>query len=117
MNPAKKAARRLSAILVADLVGYTGRMRLDQEGTYREVKADLAGLFLPKVKARRGRVVKTMGDGLLAEFRSVVDCLECALDVQKAITAEKPGPEALKYRLAIDVGEIIREGGDIYGNG
>jgi adenylate cyclase len=119
MAPERDVARRLSALLVADLVGYTERMGADEMATYRHVKEDLAGLFAPKIQAHRGRVVKTTGDGVLAEFASVVDCAECAMDIQTAIAAGQADPgrsPRYSYRIAINVGEIIIDRSDIYGD-
>ena len=118
--PERGVARRLSAILVADLVGYTAQMRVDEKATYRQVKADLTTVFMPCIKAHRGRVVKTMGDGLLAEFASIVDCVECAMELQPEIGRRQehvPEDSRFLYRIAVNVGDIIIERGDIYGDG
>jgi adenylate cyclase len=120
MAAQRDVARRLSAILVADLVGYTEQMRTHEASTHARVKADLAGLFTPKIEAYRGRVVKLMGDGLLAEFASVVDCIECAREVQPAIAAGQsalPEHARFAYRIAVNVGDVIVEPDDIYGDG
>jgi adenylate cyclase len=120
MTPRKDVVRRLSAIFVADLVGYTEQMRTDERSTHERVKADLAGLFAPKIEAYGGSVVKLMGDGLLAEFASVVDCVECARDVQPAIAAgqsQLPEHSRFKYRIAVNVGDVIVEPNEIYGDG
>ena len=120
MKPARGDVRRLSAILVADLVGYTEHMRADETATHRQVKADLNALFLPKISAHHGRIVKTMGDGILAEFPSVVDCVECAIEIQPALMARHanvPKNSRFIYRMAVNVGDIIIERNDIYGDG
>jgi adenylate cyclase len=120
MNPAKSIIRRLSALLVADLVDYTAQVRANEKATLQKVKTDLTQLFIPKIKSNRGRLVKTTGDGLLAEFASVVDGVECAIEIQPLVAAQQAGvpPEKqLRYRIARHVGDIIVEPGDIYGDG
>ena len=120
MNRTKNVVRRLAAILVADLVGYTEHMRADETATHNRVQSDLNTLFLPKIREHNGRVVKTMGDGILAEFASAVDCLECAIEIQPAITAKQadmPNDSHFLYRMALNVGDIIVEHDDIYGDG
>jgi TolB-like protein len=116
----KRVVRRLAALLVADAVGYSGRMREDETATHHLVMADLASLLAPSVREHGGRVVKTTGDGLLAEFSSVVDCVQCALQIQEAVAGRpSAGPEErrLLYRIGINLGDIIVEPDDIYGDG
>src|SRR3954451_10025361 len=81
----ERVERRLSAVLVADLVGYTEHMHGAETTTYQQVKSDLSTIFEPRIAAHRGRIVKTMGDGILAEFASVIDCIECAMDIQPTL--------------------------------
>jgi TolB-like protein/class 3 adenylate cyclase len=113
-------ARRLSAILVADAVDYTAHMQRDENSTYRRVRSDLDNIFTPLIEAHGGRVVKTMGDGVLAEFPSAVDCVTCALEAQSALD-ERPSdgsaPPPLAYRMAVNVGDLISENGDVFGDG
>jgi adenylate cyclase len=111
--------RRLAAIMVADMVGYTEHLLADEEATHRQLTADIDSLFVPRIKSGGGRIVKETGDGLMAEFHSVVDCLECSIDVQKEIERRRAGlPEGqrFRYRIAINVGDIFGERGDIYGD-
>src|SRR5262245_14108515 len=118
--PVRGVARRLAAILIADLVDYTAQMRVDEGATYKRVKAHLTDLFIPCIKAHRGRIVKTMGDGLLAEFASAVDCVECAKELQIASLKEQqdvPAHGRYLYRIAVNVGDLIIERNDIYGDG
>jgi adenylate cyclase len=116
----KRVVRRLAALLVADAVGYSGRMHEDETATHHLVMADLATLLAPSVREHGGRVVKTTGDGLLAEFSSVVDCVQCAVQIQEAVASRRSaGPEEgrLLYRIGINLGDIIVEPDDIYGDG
>jgi adenylate cyclase len=114
----ERVERRLSAVLVADLVGYTEHMHGAETTTYQQVKSDLSTIFEPRIAAHRGRIVKTMGDGILAEFASVIDCVECAMDMQPTL-AGRGGIEAssFAYRMAINVGDLIADKDDIYGEG
>jgi adenylate cyclase len=116
----KKVVRRLSALLVADLVGYVGKMQADETSTHNQVQADFNALLVPRVRAHHGRVVKTMGDGLLAEFSSVVDSVQCAVEIQRAMGARRPSsPEKprFQYRIAINLGDVIIENDDVFGDG
>ncbi len=106
--------RRLTAILAADLVGYTRLMGADEAGTLRRL-TDLRRAFLePLIDEHRGRVVKLMGDGLLVEFASVVDAVACALAWQRGVS-ERDGE--LRFRIGINLGDVIVEDGDIHGDG
>ena len=112
--------RRLAAVLIADVVGYVRLSQADEEGTRTRFRTDLGEVFEPAIAAHHGRVVKTMGDALLLEFRSVVDALRCAIEVQR-IKAER-NPEVsetkrLVYRIGINLGDVIVEGDDIHGDG
>jgi TolB-like protein/class 3 adenylate cyclase/Tfp pilus assembly protein PilF len=110
--------RRLAAIMVADAVGYSRWMEADELATHRQFKLDLSQMFLPMVEAYRGRLVKTTGDGLFVEFGSVVDAARCAAEVQtkfRARDAAIPIGRRLLYRIGINVGDIIVEDNDIYG--
>ena len=112
--------RRLAAILAADVAGYSRLMGEDEEGTLARLKAIRRELGDPKIKEHRGRIVKTTGDGLLVEFPSVVDAVRCAVEVQREMAARNAEvPEALRieFRMGINLGDIIRDGRDIYGDG
>jgi class 3 adenylate cyclase len=112
--------RRLAAILAADAVGYSRLMATDEEGTFRTFRALLHDLIGPKIAEHRGRIVKTTGDGLLAEFQSVVDALRSAVEIQNEM-AERNGQIAverqIKFRIGIHQGDIIADAGDIFGDG
>jgi len=106
--------RRLAAILSADVVGYSKRMAEDEDGTLSLLKAHRRDLFDPAVVRYRGRIVKLIGDGVLVEFSSVVDAVECAIAVQEALD-EKAGE--VNLRIGINLGDVIIDGDDIYGDG
>jgi class 3 adenylate cyclase/TolB-like protein/Tfp pilus assembly protein PilF len=112
--------RRLAAILAADVVGYSRIMGADEVGTLRRLRAYRGELIDPAIAARRGRIVKTTGDGLLVEFASAVDAVACAITVQRALAERNEGqPEErqLVFRIGINVGDIIIEANDIFGDG
>jgi adenylate cyclase len=106
--------RRLAAILAADVVGYSSLMAEDEAGTLEALRTHRRELFEPETERHGGRTVKLMGDGVLAEFPSVVQAVECALAVQKAL-AEGGGP--IRLRIGINLGDVIADGDDIYGDG
>ncbi len=104
----------------ADVVGYSRMMEADEQGTLARLKANRSSIFDPEVAAHGGRIVKLIGDGALAEFASVVSAVECALAIQSATTeAGRDLPEArrLRYRIGVNLGDVIVEGDDIYGDG
>jgi adenylate cyclase len=107
--------RRLAALLNADVVGYSRLMSKDEAGTLRALKAYESRIIDPTITEHKGRIVKRMGDGYLAEFASVVDAVECALAWQQHPTAEDEQP--LKFRMGVHLGDIIVEAEDIYGEG
>ncbi len=112
--------RKLAAILAADVVGYSRLMGLDEEGTLEQLKEHRRVLFDPKIIEHRGRIVKTTGDGLLVEFASVVDAVRCAVEVQRGMAernAEADPERRLEFRIGINVGDVIIDGDDIYGDG
>ncbi len=112
--------RRLAAILAADVVGYSRLMGEDEAGTLERLKALRRGLVQPKIAEHGGRIVKLMGDGLLAEFPSVVEAVHSALEIQNEIIRrepDRPDAERLRLRIGINLGDIIVEGGDVYGDG
>jgi adenylate cyclase len=111
--------RRLAAILVADVVGWSRQMERDEEATLRALKRIRAEVIDPAVSQHRGRIVKSTGDGVLIEFASVVDSLRCALEIQESlarhpIQAEDP---ALQLRIGVNLGDVIVDGDDIFGDG
>jgi adenylate cyclase len=112
--------RRLIAILAADVAGYSRLMGADEEGTHERLKAHLAQLVEPKIKEHRGRTVKNTGDGLLAEFSSVVDAVRCAVEIQRGMAErepEVPEQQRIRFRIGINLGDVIAEGEDIFGDG
>ena len=116
----KRVVRRLTAILAADVAGYSRLMGADEEGTLAALKALRSELIDPKVAEYQGRIVKTTGDGALVEFASVFDAVRCALDIQRATLARNSGiPEdrRIEFRIGINIGDIIIDEADIYGDG
>jgi adenylate cyclase len=116
----ERVERRLTAILVADVVGYSRLMGADEEGTLERLRALRRELVDPKIAEHRGRLVKTTGDGLLIEFGSVVDALRCAVDVQREMTERNTGvplDDRIELRIGINMGDIVVEDGDIFGDG
>jgi class 3 adenylate cyclase len=114
------AMRRLAAILAADVAGYSRLMGADEEGTHERLKALRRELLDPKIAEHRGRIVKTTGDGMLVEFASVVDAVRCAVEVQQGMAARNSGVEAdnrIELRIGINLGDVIVEPDDIYGDG
>ncbi|MDC9809207.1 adenylate/guanylate cyclase domain-containing protein [Rhizobium binxianense] len=112
--------RRLAAILIADVVGYSRLSRIDEEGTRARFQADQDDVFEPAIERHHGRLVKTMGDGLLVEFQSVVDALRCAVEVQQRKATQNTAAlpqHRLEFRIGINLGDIIVEGWDIQGDG
>ena len=108
--------RRLAAIMSADVAGYSRLMGKDEAGTLSALKALRKDVFAPQVTAHKGRVVKLMGDGALVEFPSIVNAVNCAIAVQRAL-ADRATDEAIRLRIGINLGDIIIEGSDIYGDG
>lgn len=112
--------RRLAAILAADVVGFSRMMGADESGTLERLKALRRELVEPCIKARSGRIVKLMGDGLLAEFRSVVEAVQCAANIQEGMAGREldlPETERISLRIGVNLGDILVEGTDIYGDG
>ena len=117
---AMASTRRLAAILAADVAGYSRLMGTDEEDTHERLKAHLRELVDPKIKEHRGRIVKNTGDGLLAEFVSVVDAVRCAVEMQRAMAdrnAETVEDKRITFRVGINLGDVIAEKDDIYGDG
>jgi len=114
------ATRRLAAILAADVAGYSRLMGADEEGTLERLKAHRRQLIDPKIAEHHGRIVKTTGDGLLAEFPSVVDAVRCAAEVQRGMLDREPDipdERRVRFRIGINLGDVIAEDGDIFGEG
>jgi adenylate cyclase len=112
--------RRLAAILAADVAGYSRLMGADEEGTLERLKALRRELLDPKIAEHRGRIVKTTGDGMLVEFASVVDAVRCAVAVQQAMPEQNTGvatENRIGLRIGINLGDVIVEGDDLYGDG
>jgi adenylate cyclase len=112
--------RKLSAILAADVVGYSRLMGVDEEGTLERFKAHRTELIDRKIAEHQGRIVKTTGDGLLVEFSSVVDAVRCAVEIQRDMAernADLPQDRRIDFRIGINLGDIIVDGDDIYGDG
>jgi adenylate cyclase len=112
--------RRLAAILAADVVGYSRLMGADETGTLNRLKSLRKELVEPNIRQRRGRIVKLMGDGLLAEFPSVVEAVQCAVSIQEGMPQRETeiGEERrIRLRIGVNLGDIIGEGSDIYGDG
>lgn len=116
----ERVQRRLAAILAADVVGYSRLIGLDETGTRARFNEHLQNLIEPAIDEHRGRLVKTMGDGFLVEFGSVVDAVQCATDIQNAIALNQnsePEERKMLFRIGIHLGDVIVEGEDIHGDG
>jgi len=112
--------RRLAAILAADVAGYSRLIGDDEEGTLNRLRSIRAEVTDPKIREHRGRIVKTTGDGLLVEFTSVVDALRCASEIQSVVAegnANAAAEKCIEFRIGINVGDIVVEDGDIFGDG
>jgi adenylate cyclase len=117
---AMASTRRLAAILATDVAGYSRLMGADEEGTHERLKAHFAQLVDPKIREHRGRIVKNTGDGLLAEFASVVDAVRCAVEVQRGMIdreTEVPEGQRIRFRIGINLGDVIADEHDIFGDG
>ena len=114
------STRRLAAILAADVAGYSRLMGEDEEGTHARLQTHLRELVDPKIEEHRGRIVKNTGDGLLAEFPSVVDAVRCAVEVQRGMIdrePEVPDERRIRFRMGVNLGDVIVEEHDIFGDG
>src|SRR6266481_2014935 len=112
--------RKLAAILAADVAGYSRLMGVDEEGTHERLKVHLRDLVEPTIAEHRGRIVKTTGDGFLADFSSVVDAVRGAVDIQRGMAernASIAATERIEFRVGINLGDVIVEVGDIFGDG
>jgi len=111
--------RRLAAILAADVVGYSRLMGADELGTFERIRAHRKELFEPEIARYRGRIFKLMGDGLLAEFGSVVDAVNCAVALQRSMLLRNDGisnEQRIDVRIGINLGDVILEDGDRHGD-
>src|SRR5580700_8772603 len=114
------ATRRLAAVLAADVVGYSRLMGVDEEGTHERLKAHLRDVADPKIREHHGRVVKSTGDGFLAELSSVVDAVRFAVELQRHMAernSDVPEERRIDFRIGINLGDIIIEEHDIFGDG
>lgn len=112
--------RRLAAIVAADMVGFSRQMQADEVGTLQRLKQVQSELIEPEIASRNGRVFKTTGDGFLAEFASAIDALNCSVAMQRAVGVRNdplPEPERMLFRVGINIGDIIVEGDDVFGDG
>src|SRR6266849_5534827 len=119
-RPGDRVDRRLAAIMAGDIAGYSRLMGIDEEGTLRQLKAHRKELRDPKITEHRGRIVKTTGDGMHVEFVSVVDAVRYAVDVQRGMAernADVAPDRRIEFRIGINVGDIISDENDIYGDG
>jgi adenylate cyclase len=116
----QRPQRQLSAILAADVAGYSRLIGLDEEGTLARLKELRRTTIDPKINEHRGRIVKTMGDGLLVQFASAVDAVRCAVDIQRQMAEQNSGADQgrqIELRIGINVGDVVIDGDDIYGDG
>jgi adenylate cyclase len=116
----ERVERRLAAILAADIAGYSRLMGVDEEGTLAALKVLRKSLIDPKIAEHRGRIVKTTGDGALVEFASPVDAVRCAGEIQRGMSernAAVPSDRRIEFRIGINVGDIVIDAGDIFGDG
>jgi adenylate cyclase len=117
---ALRVERKLAAVLAADVVGYSRLMEADEEGTHARLKALRKELIQPRIADHAGQIVKLTGDGALVEFPSVVEAVLAAVDIQRAVTEHQAGvPEAerIAFRIGVNLGDVIHDENDIYGDG
>jgi adenylate cyclase len=118
--PEISPVRRLAAVLAADVAGYSRLMGRNEEGTFERLMAHRRALVEPKIVEHHGRIVETTGDGILAEFASVVDAVRCAVEMQRGMAERNTGipiDERIEFRVGINLSDVIIEGDDIYGDG
>jgi class 3 adenylate cyclase len=114
-----RIGRHLAAIFAADVAGYSRLMGADEEGTHAQLRAHRSELCNPAIERHRGHIANTAGDSILAEFASVVDAVTCAVEIQRGIVgrnAEVSPDKRLEFRIGINVGDVITDGGDIFGD-
>src|SRR6478736_4869369 len=113
-----RVERRLAAVLAADVAGYSRLMGADEVGTLSGLKAVRREIVDPAIAAHKGRIVKTTGDGMLVEFASAVDAVSCAVEVQGKMAEQAESvPQKIAFRIGINIGDLIIEGDDIFGDG
>ena len=120
MDEQQRTERRLAAILAADVAGYSRLMSRDEEGTLQRLKGHLGELIEPHIAAHRGRIVKRTGDGLLVDFASAVEAVRCAVAIQAGMADRNrgaPDEARIEFRIGINLGDVIIEGEDIFGDG
>src|SRR5215472_4086220 len=116
----ERVQRRLAAILAADVVGYSRMMQADEAGTLATLKSRRTEILQPLVSKHHGRIIKVMGDGVLVEFASAVAAVSCAVALQEAMAVANEGAEESRrvvLRIGINLGDVMVEGGDLYGDG
>src|SRR5215475_7150689 len=112
--------RKLAAIVAADVAGYSRLMSADEEGTLAQLKAHRRAVVDPRIKEHRGKIVKTTGDGMLVEFASAFEAVSCAVDIQRGMAernAGVPQNKRIEFRVGINIGDIIHDSNDIFGDG
>lgn len=115
-----RVGRHLAAIFAADVAGYSRLMGADEEGTHAQLRAHRSELCNPAIERHRGHIANTAGDSILAEFASVVDAVTCAVEIQRGVVgrnAEVSPDKRLEFRIGINVGDVITDGGDILATG
>ena len=115
-----EVTRKLAAVMAADVAGYSRLMGMDEEGTLSAMNALLADIVEPCIAAHQGRIFKKVGDGFLAEFASVVETVCCALEIQEFVdktNANLPSETRIEFRIGINLGDVMVEGDDLYGDG
>jgi class 3 adenylate cyclase len=116
----RNIVRKLRTIVALDAAGYSRLMGQDEEGTHAALQSHIREVVLPAIAAHRGRSVKTTGDGLLAEFASVVEAVQCCLDIQGAMAERNepvPAARRIEFRIGVNIGDVIIDGDDIFGDG
>src|SRR5712692_6039388 len=116
----ERVQRRLAAILFADVVGYSRLIEQDETGTLAALKERRSNILAPLVAHHQGRIVKVMGDGVIVEFGSAVNAVACAIELQKKMTeagAGEPNDRRVVLRIGINLGDVVVDGGDLYGDG
>ena len=112
--------RRLAAVLAADMAGYSRLMEIDEDGTLARLRTHRIELIDPAIVKNQGNIIKTTGDGMLVEFQSVADAVKCAVEIQERMkrrNADVPEDQRIQFRIGINLGDIIFDEDDIYGDG
>src|SRR6202035_3951611 len=117
---ADRIERRLSAIFIADVAGYSRLMGADEEGTHTRLNEHMSALVHPAIEGHGGRIIRSAGDGILVEFASVVNSMRCAVAIQRGMitrNTDLPIEKRIEFRIGINIGDVIIDGGDIFGDG